>query len=148
MRSEVARARMTESYRRVGVRIFLAQNGGHRFADDVTATENDHVSSVGFHSRTDQQLLNAGGRARRKSSWIAQHEFARVDGMKAIDVFCRRHGGVNNGTANVRRKGRLHQNAVQASVGVELVGVDLSWRGHASEWRRAIGFRLAESVNR
>ena len=66
-----------------------------------------------------QELLDAGRSAGGESAGITEHQLADVDGMKAVHVFLRKNSRVNGRGVDVRWERGLHENAVDARIGVE-----------------------------
>ena len=120
MRGDVARVRMAKRDRRVGVSGFLNQNGGHRFADDVPAAQDDDFHPFDFHLRPEEQLLHACRCAGDKTGGVAEHQLADVDRVETVHVLLRQDRRVHIGLIEMTRQRRLHQNAMDLQVGIEL----------------------------
>lgn len=80
VRSDVSCARVDERDGGVSMFRLLAKDGGHRLANNITATEHDDFRAGDFHTAADEQLVNACGRAGHEAGGVAEHELADVDG--------------------------------------------------------------------
>ena len=92
----VACGGMTDRDRRVRSLPFLAQQRGHRFADNVAAAEHDDFRAFGFHTRTHQQFYDTRRCAGPKTGRVTEHQLADVQWMKTVHIFLRQHSGENN----------------------------------------------------
>ena len=91
MRFDVARGRVANSDGAIRRTALLAEHRSHRFADDVAAPEHDDFRAFGLHTGTHEQFHDARRGAGLEAGFIAEHELADIDGMKAIDVLRGKH---------------------------------------------------------
>ena len=61
--------------------------------------------------------------------------------MEPVHVFLRENAGIDDGAAQVRRHGGLHENAVQARVGIQSFDERQQF-GFACRFRQNMGFRI------
>ena len=119
MRLDVAGGGMTDRHRGVRAPALLAQHGRHRFADNVAAAEHDDFRAFRFHAGADQQFHDARRCAGAKARRIAEHEFADIYRMETVHVLRRQHAGINFDFGNLFRQRSLHEDAVQAGIGIQ-----------------------------
>src|SRR5712671_575869 len=92
---------------------------GHRFANDVTASEDDCVGALNLNIVAAQDFHAAGGRARDKSG-PPTDQTPKAHGMEAVNVFCGINSFENSLGVDLRREGKLNQDAVHRIVVVEV----------------------------
>ena len=98
--------------------IFLQQHQRHGFAHNVAAT-NDHGVFAFEVKANALQHLHAAIRGAGPEARATHHEGAGAVDVKAVHVFAGRYGFNHFLRVNVRRQRQLHQDAVNAGVGVQ-----------------------------
>ena len=89
----------------------LHQHERHRLADDVARADDHDVAAFDRNLFVLEQPDDAIGRARREHG-VADDEPAHVVEMEPVDVFLGGNGAQHAPHVDVRRQGKLHENAV------------------------------------
>src|SRR5712671_931220 len=128
---EVASLGMADGDGGIGVH----QQQGHRFANDVAAAEDDGVGALNLNIVAAQNFHAARGRARDKSG-PPTDQTPKAHRMDAINIFCGINGFENSLGVDLRREGKLNQDAVHRIVVVKvahkmqhLLGGEGGWGG-------------------
>ena len=108
------------------------QELGHRLADDVGAAENEGAQALQVAQPVLQHHQAAARRAGHQPL-AAGRQPAGVDDVKPVDILVRVDGVEHGGFGNMLRQRKLHQNAVDGRVVVQLL--------HEGEQRLLVGFR-------
>lgn len=105
----------------VAVGCFLHEEGGEWFADDVAPADDDDVFALEWDLVVVEEDVDAVRSAGDKAARLSDEEFAHVDRVKAVDIFCGIDAADDVGGIDAGRQRELDEDAVDRGIFVEEV---------------------------
>jgi hypothetical protein len=100
---------------------FLHEEGGQWLADDVAPADDDDVFALEWDLVVVEEDVDAVRSAGDEAARLSDEEFAHVDRMEAVDVFCRIDAADDVDGIDAGRQRELDEDAVDLWVFVEEV---------------------------